>query len=355
MTSVILYMLLKDDKSEAAFARFRAVMRSMPTYEVQVEGSDHKRTRLSADMVIEGRKRLLFDAKVPGGHVVFTIGDKGYREVNQPTKTYDELAFKGGVRPVASRISGVPRTIPFWMFGGDLRGTVPPNSKPVTLGKRTVNSYECDHIKVSFKTPIAEGLVEYDIAASGLIYRLFRLTDSPQGHEEFEWTFKDYKPLRAVAASRFENRIPDGFMPYSFTPHPYPPQIGKTLSLTGWIDAQSGKPWVPSSKSATLFVLVSPNSSPSQRAIVSAQKWRHELKSKGIEVVIAADSSDLARSRGLLYSNAPQSLEALGAPATPMFYLLSKSGAVKNLWLGFGLNRGPGLHSEILKAASGLK
>ena len=63
------------------------------------------------------------------------------------------------------------------------------------------------------------------------------------GRKQFEWVLKNYRPLKSISASRFENRIPDGFMPFALPDHHLPVGVGKKPNLSGWVYSKAGTRW----------------------------------------------------------------------------------------------------------------
>jgi len=355
MTSMILFLFFREDKTEAAFARYTAAMNAMPSYEVQVVSKDKRRLDIPADLIIDGRRRLLYDATTPAGHYILTITPDFYREVDYPTMAYDEYPAPPAVHVYESRVSRVTKTIPVWLAATDLHQIMEPGSKLSYIGNQNVNGQPCDVIRATFRSPMASGYTEFSIGNTGLVYRNFESVNAPDGHIEVSWEFKDYKPFKTMSASRFENRIPDGFMPFSLPDHDIPIAIGKKPIFRGWVDSKSGKPWSPAPGKPTLFVLMGQDSLPSERAKEALADWQSMLKQKGIAIAIASDSASSAGANGLLYDPDRRSLKGLMAPSTPMLFLMDSGGTLRNLWMGFEPDQAATLREDLFKAIAALK
>lgn len=354
MTSLFMLMILRDSGSDAAFARYKTAMKAMPSYEVQVQATDKRRLNLTADLVIDGRKRMAFDARAPYRYVL-TLTPSEFREIDWSSKTYDVFPYLGMVQPVASRVSDLPKAIPFWLEFPDLKMALPGGTSPQYAGKQMVGGETCDLVRVAFNNRIGKGTIELDFGSSGLLYRYYSVVQGMGGQKEFEWVLKNYRPLRTIAASRFDPQIPDGFMPYGLPDHHLPPEVGKKPYLKGWVDSRSGKPWSAPHGQPLLFVLTTKESTPNLNALSALKRWRSELAAKKIEVAVASDSESVAGSKGLLYDPGRQSLSALDAPSTPMFFLLDSGGVLRNMWMGFSPAESQKMHGDLLKAVSELK
>jgi len=355
MTSIFLLLVMRDARGEAAFARFKTAMKAMPSYEVHFSGGQKGHHRVTADLIFDGTKRFYYDAETARGHYRATICPTGFRELDFASRTYDEFQFPGHVTAYASRITSTPGTIPFWLLQGDLYRMLPPGTKPVYVGQESVNGISCDSLTASFENPQGRGKFEFCVARSGLVYRLYRSVDSAEGHSEFEWTFKDYKPFQTMSQSRFENQVPDAFSPFSLPDRDIPVPVGKKPDLRGWMDPNTGRAWTAPSGRPLLFVLSGRDSLPSAKAVKAIEQWRSALRTQGITVAVGIDSPSAAGSKGLLYDPDQRSLNDLEAPATPMFYLVDKHGVVQNLWMGFDAGKAEKFRSDLFKAAAALK
>ena len=114
--------------------------------------------------IMDGRKRILFDSQSAEGRYILTITPSAFREVDWASKNYDIFAWEGPVTPVESRISDLPKAIPFWLRAGDLRNLLPKGASPKYVGKQTINGESCDFIRTTVSTPSGKGMVEFDVA-----------------------------------------------------------------------------------------------------------------------------------------------------------------------------------------------
>ena len=354
MTSVILLLVFRDDKAEAALARYKRAMEAMPSFEVQVLAKNSKRPPITADMIVDGQNRFLYDATMPRGKFVLSITPSVYREVDYASKSYDETPPPGKLTLYSSRISKVPETIPFWLTLSDIHRLLQRGSQITYQGVQVVNGVSCDVVKSTFQTQMSKGYFDFDIAKSGLMIRQFRSIDTPEGHQELSWELKDYKPLKSISESRFENRIPDGFMPYALPDHDLPLEVGRKPNLSGWVDS-AGHKWSPPSGRPMFFVIVGEDSPASARSLDAVRRWRQALSAKGISLVLASDSVSNKRPSVLLVDPDRKSVNSLNPPAVPMFYLIDSKGTLRNLWMGFGPEQESKFHTELLSAIQGLK
>lgn len=355
MTSLFLLMVMGDGKVDADFAKYKAVMRTMPLLEVQLSATDKRRLKIDADFVMEGRKRILFDGMTPSGRYTVTITPKKFREVDWATKAYDIYDWHGLVTPFESRISVLPASIPLWLSAGDLGAILPKMSNPKLVGNQTINGETCDLIRGNIKNDRGTAVIEVDVAPSGLVYRYYWQTDGMGGRKQFEWVLRNYKSLKMISDSRFENRIPDGFMPFALPDRHLPVAVGKKPDLSGWVFGRTGQPWTPPRKQPLLFIVTSEDSLPGKNALAAVRGWRAQLNSKHIAVAEASDASSADAAGGLLYNPNRKSVQALDLPGTPMLLLVDSAGTLRNLWMGFSPAESGKIHDELLKAVANLK
>ena len=355
MTSIILFLLVRDGKSEAAFARYTAAMRAMPSFEVQIVSKDKSGRDWTADLVIDGKSRMLYDATTPAGKYVLSITPTLYRDVDYRSRIYDEYPSPGPVKRYASRISRIPNSIPYWLLASNLHELLAPGSSAVYAGTKNVAGFSCDVIHSTIRTAEASGFMDFSIAKSGLVYRYVLSVDTPDGHIDQTSDFKNYKKFVSIDPSRFENRIPDRFMPYALPDRDIPIRIGKRPRFSGWMDSTSRRNWAPPVGRPFLFLLAGRDSMPSKRAIDAVNQWKGDLRRKGVLIVVASDAASASDANGLLYDPARHSLDALDVPSTPMMFLLDSHGTLRNSWMGFDPNRENELRNEILRAVADLK
>jgi hypothetical protein len=242
-----------------------------------------------------------------------------------------------------------------WLRSGDLKAMLPPKTMPQYMGKQTINGEACDFLKAVIPGQYGESIVEFDVAPSGLLSRYYYLSRGPMGQKQYEWVFKSYKPLRTLSASRFENRIPDDFMPYGLPDRHLPTGVGKKANLSGWVYGDAGTKWTAPKGQPLLFVITSRNSTPSKGALAALGSWRAELNNKHVVVAEASDAASSGAAGGLLYNPGQHALQSMDLPATPMFYLLDSKGMVRNMWMGFSAGGSAKLHSQIVQAVAALK
>jgi len=356
MTSLILALVLRDDRADAAFGRFVKAMAAMPSFEVHLVSKFTGRKDLTADMVVDHRKSLLFDSITPVGKFVLTISPKGYREVDWYSKSYDEFPYPGLIHVFESRLlPKLPATIPTWVLSPDLRQNFPRDNKFVYVRSETVAGHACDVVETKVKTLEGTATVDFSIAANGLVYRNYRTLETATGHMEMSYLFGEYTPLKSVSPSRFENRIPDGFMPHSLPDRDYPPEVGKQVKLQGWVQSNTGKAWSPNPGKPVLFMIVNQGSLPSERAIDALKGWREDLIKRGVTVAVGSDATAVGKAGGLLWNPGNTNPLVAGVPATPLLYLIDASGVLRNIWMGFVPNEASKMRDDVLKAVSVLK
>ncbi len=356
MIPLILCTVLQTDPVEAALARFKSAMQRMPTYEAHLTVGSKKAKAFDADVVIDGVKRLRFEARPASGLYILSFSPSGgQREVDYRTKEYDEAPGRGNVFTIESRTSGLAKTIPLWLALSDLHRVIFRGTKMTYVGKENVGGHDCDLLRNSIKGPQGSALTEICIGQSGLVYRMYRESDGAGGHTEINWIIKDYHPLAVVSDSRFANAVPDGFMPYALPDQDLPPRIGSKPNLQGWLNPSSGKPWSRPSGKPVLFVLTTRGSTPCSKAVAAVRGWRSDLGATNTSVVVASDAASAAGASGLLWNPDRRSVQDLDAPATPMFFLLDGQGTLRNLWMGFDPENARTLHDDVVKAVAALK
>jgi len=347
---MILFLLTKDQAVDAVLARFVPAMKAMPSYEVQVAfKSNHG--QLKSNLILDGMKRLFYDATTTSGdRYTLSISPSGYREVERSQKTYDEYPYPGRIRLYSSRISPISETLPSWLLAGDLHNLIPNGSAVKLEGTETLNGEVCDKVMVVFRSRMGNADIQMSVAKSGLVYYYHSVINTPRGKEDDAWTFSRYKPLSNISEARFENRVPDGFTPHSISEHATPVEVDHKADLSGWVDSKTGTVWNPAPGKPVLFVLTSAGSLPSDRAVEAVKKWRSSFEASGAQVAIASDEATRSGAGGLLYNPSQKSVQALGAPSTPMLFLIDGKGMVRNLWMGFAPDGAAKLKQDLLNA-----
>lgn len=355
MTSTILLLLARDGSLDSVIARYAAARTAMPSFEVQ---SNYRSLRgtVKADLILDGKKRLLFDAKsFDGEHYILSVAPANYREVNLSTRVYEQFPYPGGAYVFPSRISELPSTMPGWLRSATIRQMMQPSTKLSLQGSQVIGGVKYDDVHGVYKDPMGTSTYDILVPPSGLIYSFHKVAKSSMGSSDELWQISNYQSAAHIKAARFENRIPDGFMPYVLPDHYSVAPAGRKLNLQGWIDSSTGRAWSKPSGKALLFVIEGADSLPSKRAAAEVVRWRSTLAKSGVQVAIASDESTEMEAKGLLYNPDQQSIQSIGVPSTPMFFLVDKGGTLRNLWLGFSPASAKKLQSDVLKAVKALK
>jgi hypothetical protein len=355
MTSTILLLLARDGSLDSVLARYTAAMKAMPSFEVQSNFRSLHGT-VSADFVLDGKKRLLYDAKsFDGEHYILSVAPPRYREVDLATRVYEEYPYPGGAYVFPSRISELPATIPSWLRSPTIRQMMQPKAKLTLQGSQVIGGVTYDDIHGVYKD--AMGTATYDILVppSGLIYSFHKVSQSVMGRSDETWLISGYKSAAHISSSRFDNRIPDGFMPYVLPDRYAVVPAGRKLNLQGWVDSSTGRAWSKQAGKPLLFIVAGADSLPCKRAIAEIGKWRPVLAKSGVQVAIASDEASRSEAKGLLYDPDQRSIRSMDIPSTPMFFLVDRGGTLRNLWLGFSPSSAGKLQSDVLNAVKALK
>ena len=355
MTSTILLLLARDGSLDSVIDRYTAAIKAMPSFEVQ---SNYRSLRgtVTADLILDAKKRILFDAKAfDGEHYILSVAPSRYREVNLTTRVYEEYPYPGGAYVFPSRISELPSTMPGWLRSATIRQMMQPTTKLTLQGSQVIGGVKYDDVHGVFKNQMGTSTYDILVPPSGLIYSFHKVSKSAMGSSDETWQISSYKSAAQISASRFDNRIPDGFMPYVLPDHYNVAPAGTKIYLQGWVDSSTGRTWSKQAGKPLLFVIGGADSLPSKRAISEVSKWRSTLAKSGVQVAIASDEASRSEANGLLYNPDQRSLRSFGVPSTPMFFLVDRSGTLRNLWLGFSPASAPKLQTDVLKAIKALK
>ena len=355
MTCTILLLLARDRSLDAVMASYAAAAKAMPSFEVQ-SSFVTPRGPVKATFVLDKNKRLIYDAvSYNGEHYILTVSSSNYREVNRTTKVYEEYPYPGQAIIYSSRISELPGTAPIWLRASTIRQMMPSETVISLAGTKVVAGSVCDDVHGEFKDRMGTATFDILVAPAGHIVSFKKIAVSPVGRSQMSWELSGYKSAANISASRFENRIPDGYMPYVLPDHYKLVPIGTKLNLNGWIEASTGRSWSRQAGSPLLFVLAGMDSLPSKRALAEVAKWKPALSQAGVQVAFASDEPLKADAKGLLYDPTQTSVRALDVPATPIYFLVDRGGVLRNLWLGFSPASAGKLKSDVLSAVKALK
>ena len=347
-------LLLKDGSVDAILKRCTVTMRGMTRYEVQSTSTLNGQS-VKGLLVLDSQARLIYRATQGANSYTLSITPAGYREVEQASRMYEDFDYPGRVRLYASRLSPLFKTLPNWLLGVNPSRLFPANSPVKVVGTETIDGKTCDKLQATSSGPMGSGVYDLSVAQSGLIYRYHSRVQTPNGLDEKEWTLSGYRTLSSFSPTEFSNPIPDGFVPFALPDHYGPVEIGKPLYLRGWFASKTKQPWNPKSGQAVLFVLTGADSLPCKRAVKALTGWASQIKSKGVDLAIGIDEVNQADAKGFLYDPDKRSLKEMGAPSTPMFYLVDGKGVVRNLWMGFDNDKADKFLSDLLAAIASLK
>lgn len=348
--------VLRADRVDDVLARFAKAMQGMPRFEVKTTFVSPGRPVVRANFVIDRRDRMFYHADGVGVDYTLSISPAGYREIDKKLHIYDDLPYQGPVHINASRISPWYKTLPSWITAPSLQALLPRGSKFSHTGSGTVGGHKCDHLHSSFSVMGMRGTLDVDVAESGLVYKYRSISDSSnEGHVDVAWTFSDYVKAASYPQSKFENRVPDGYVPFSLPEEAGPIVVGQKPRLGPWIDSSTGRSWRAPAGKPVLYLVAGHDSAPSERVVRVASKWRQSLSGQGVTLALVSDSGSSKGAGGLLYDPSLKNIDVLAAPATPLFVLLDSSGKVTNLWLGFEPANAQKLRSDISKAIADLK
>jgi len=355
MTSLILMMVLRADQADAAINRYVNTMRAMPTYEVQVTYSAKGKEPIHADLIMDRRTQLLYHVTTSNDDYKLSVSQLGYREVERYTRTYDEFPYNGSAKLYESRISPYFKTLPSWLNAPSIRNLAPSGMAFAVVRQETVSGHRCDFIRANFSTQFGTGTTECDIADNGLLYRMHRIMVAMGKRTDETWEFANYVKASSFSLARFANPVPDGFSPYALNSVEGPAMIGTKPSLDGFANPSSGSRWSVPTTRPLLLLIAGHDSLPSEKAVRQFASWKNQLQSAGASLAVVSDATSAEMAKGLPYSLDQKAIEQLAPPATPMLYLLNKSGKITNLWMGFDSSDAAKLRADVLQAIESMK
>ncbi|MDR3691353.1 MAG: hypothetical protein P4L46_18380 [Fimbriimonas sp.] len=355
MTPLVLLLACRPDGTDAVFARNARVMKTMSSFEVQVKYSGRNGPTLAGSLILDGKKRLFYHIEGPKVNYTLSISPAGYREVDRTTRMYDEFEYEGSNELSDSRSSPYGlHTLPSWLANPSFRSLLPKNASVQLLAAETISDHRCDHLQTSFTTMAGKVMIDGYVGDDGLVYRLRERVTAMTGNSEQTWDLSHYVGPRAFGADRFANPIPDGFAPYALHYTAGPAVIGTKPSLTGFVSSTTGAAWKAPAGRSLLLLVAGRDSLPSDRAVREVSGWRNALDHSGVTLAIASDAATRGEANGMLFNPGGKTIGRLSPPATPMFYLFSKTGELTNLWMGFQSKDAAKLRSEIMNAAKSL-
>lgn len=283
----------------------------------------------------------------------YSVSDtpKGYVEIENQSKVYDEFEDPGGLAIYDSEIAEVATMLaPRFLMMNHLKtvqvgGTAarPIREAGIFRGKAQVTSSgSSDEVyeKDTGSGGIAEMWVTID--AEGKIASVRRKITGPRGSIELNWQFTDYNFAPNTKLDSFVTPLPAGYVPHTVPRLNIPLQIGRPAPLDGWTlpNGRSGNLLEAAGNKPFLIVYSAPGSVPGTESMKSVDRLKGKLP---IFVIANGGIKDPDGSR----------LKALNPPGSPMFYLVGKDGKVSKLWFGFDPTKASAFESDVLNAASG--
>ncbi len=333
MIPIFLILQSGSTTPEAVLARYAAFANAHPELEVRYSATRGK-SRAEGFVRFHRNKRLLFECNYKGDKYVLSVTEAGAREYDVATKTYDEYPFPGVIEVSGSHISGLQGVIPSFMLSADLRRAVPSKAKfkldPPPAGGG-------DQISSDFQTMMGKGHVDIVVDPTGRIQKWHSVSEAQMGPKiESTWTFSGYKPSANLPLSAFVRDLPLGFTPYSI-PRLLPSvAVGQPAPNGKWID-HAGKSTNLSAEIAgrpKLLALLGSDCVPSSQALASLDALRAKV---GVVRLTNATTRAEAAKLGsdALFDPNGRSFKQFATPATPMFFLVDRTGKVVNAWMGF--------------------
>ncbi len=334
MLTIIALVVLKARASDP-FARFEAFAKEHPSFKVQYKNTVQGKLAFTGSVLVERPLRTLFEAKDEKTGSQFTAcnNQDEYSEFETNEKLYSEGPPNSGVGIRGSEISDAPGSFPGLVFLSDLRRGLPKNAKVIlsTSGSQIYGSSE----NVTGKTEIW-----VDVNSEGEVPKI-RILGSGGGHTlERTWTL-DYSFPTNINPAEFETKIPLGYEPNTLPEEGVPIQKGGSIPVDGWKDAHTGSTvnLLDVTKHDPFLLAILDDSAPSKLAALSLAKLGSQIP---VEIVAAGQLTDPDGSR----------MKKLGAPGSPMFYLVDGTGKVRHLWFGFHRGDDATFRSEVVGAAS---
>jgi len=343
------------NQADNAVARYAKAMKAMPGYEVTFTYKAGGKPEIKGSLIVDHNKRLRYDALSGPTKYILSITPALYREVDFHMKEYEEFPYQGGFSVFPSDISPLQISLPMWLKVPTLNALIPRTAKFQFVNSRKVGNQTCDHLHTEFQTNEGSGTIDLDIANDGLIYRFNRVTVMRSIKNEETWSFDRYKPSSTFADSRFDNEVPQGFAPYALEYHDGPTEVGSKLNLLTFVDSRSLKPIAVPKGKPILLLVVGHDSLPGRNALSAARGWSAVLAQNGVSLLAVSAALRANQAEGLPFDPSQTTMRLLSPPATPLFYLLDKSGKLTNVWMGYHPTEAAKLKSDILKAISELR
>jgi hypothetical protein len=162
------------------------------------------------------------------------------------------------------------------------------------------------------------------LGPDGRMLTLKILTKSMMGSRQLEWDFSNYTFPGDVRLSTFRLLEPLGFTPYSVGRLDQPLQRGDEFPVAGWVSATGAASDFSHLAAGKTFVVayLGDEQGPAGRCKAALSQIEHALP-----VFIVGVGQYRDPSGGLL--------RKIGAPGTPLVFLLNPNGKIRQLWFGY--------------------
>jgi hypothetical protein len=344
MSLLLLALLAQPDLSETAFDHYRDFMKSAPAIEARFTVRQASGPAANATMLLQRGSKVRLDSKWRDSDYSFVTTKGGLmRELERSSRMYDEMEVNAPYAFPASEISSTPEfVLPFFIGSTDLRDVFGPNSKKTPLGPSTIDGNQVHGVRFEVMTQLGMEYGEFALKEDGTLVEARRYSRSADNRDKGRiWRFDSIKSIPSIPAERMELDIPNGYVPYRLPDVPGPLAIGQPFPFAGWTGGPALK-----KGSRTLYALIGEDCPPGEASLPALK----DLGAAGLKVVVLSEAANAASAKGRYYDPSGKSLDALMAPATPVYYLVGSDGKVQRLWMGYDPAKRKAWVSEI-KAA----
>lgn len=308
------------------------------TYSVAVSGKAFG----TASLKIRRSTDLLFTMKAGEEDYALVITPRQVRELERSSKHYHEFRPIGRLLIPPSEISPTQGfMIADWVLLGDIASMLPPGFKTASKGKAKVGNRDVEHTQITYDSPMASGSLDLMTDAEGRPWEARWRTMTPTGVMDYKYTFTSWSNAPKFTDATFRLDIPVGFVPAFVKDPSDPATVDEYFPATTWKTASgTADPLKLAAGSAFLLILGAEQCDITPRAKGLFGKMAQTAQAAKVKVfygTLRAKLNSPALVPGVphLRDESGSAAKALRIQATPMVFLVDKSGVLRRAWMGY--------------------
>lgn len=307
--------------------------------EITLSGSNMKDVG-TVRMVYVKPDKIFYSFKWKGIDFEFVANDKGAWDADLAAKTYNETPEWGWYYPYSIESDAPMIYTPGFLMDGTLH--TEKIGALAVIGHETINGVEA--VKLGDRSGLSKAVLYVDHNGKPLRSVTFR------GHIQITADIKSLVINGPEPSSLFTYNPPLGFQSFTVPLTLRPIGIGDKFPVSGWKSAGLAEMFA---QKPTLVVVTEEGCEPSAK---SAAALANIGKRGTLNVAVVSLSPNGGVPSSLsqfpkFYDAAGRLDKAIGAPATPLFYLIDKDGKVAKVWMGFDPGKADEFEKDVADSA----